>query len=995
MNKLFYNYFISLLILLLGTVATVAQQNISGTVVDENSFPVIGAAVLVKGTTIGTVTDIDGSYNLNIPSDYVEIEVSYIGFSTQTVRYDDGSYANITLSESSTSLDEVVITGLASSIKRSNLANAVASISAKELTGVTTQNTIDGALYGKFKGADIRANSGAPGGGFSIRLRGVTSVFLNQQPQYIIDGVYLDNSSISLGTDIVTSAAGGGNTATNQDDASNRIADLIPEDIESIEILKGASAAAIYGVGGAGGVVVIKTKSGKYNQKAKINFSQTIGFSEPTELLGDRGWDAALVGEVFGAEEVERFNANGVTDYESVLYDNKPFQSITSLSVGGGSDKTKYFVSGTYRDQGGLVENTGYEKASLRANITTKVTDRLTFDLTSTYIFSDSDRGLFNNSNANTTVGYALAFTRPWDVLQADENGNFPANSRVGSNVLETVNITTNEERVNRFFGSGRLTYDILSQENQSLKAGVEVGLDQYTLRTRGIFPQSLSFFRDPSSLRGASIAGTGFNNRTNISGFLVHNYITDNNITIRSQIGAIELKSNQDVLRIVSSGLNGSQTNIDQAENSSVSQDRQEETIRGVFLQEEINYDDKIILTLGLRGDRSSNNGDPNDVFWNPKASIAVNIHELTDVGSVFSQLKPRFAYGRSARFAGFSDRFNELSPGQIAGSAGLFTAPLRGNPDVAPETQTEFEFGADLGFWNNRILFNATYYIKTIDDLLLRAQVPASSGFSNQVINAGELRNRGLELGIEAEVISTNKISWASGLNWWRNRSEVTRLDIPAFNTGGFAAFLGVGRIQEGASATQLGGTIDPSTCLSATDCSNVDPEGDGFQQFGDIEADFNLSWTNSLLLGNFELNWLIHWKQGGDGINLSTLLYDLGSVTWDFDDTDLDPSGELSNGDFRLAALGTHPDVYIEDAGYVRLRELGLYYTVPGSKIKFAENLRVGVSARNLVNLFGYNSYDPEVSNFGNNVLINSVEVTPYPASRNLNFHVNVTF
>ena len=137
--------------------------------------------------------------------------------------------------------------------------------------------------------------------------------------------------------------------------------------------------------------------------------------------------------------------------------------------------------------------------------------------------------------------------------------------------------------------------------------------------------------------------------------------------------------------------------------------------------------------MTLGLRGDRSSNNGDPNDVFWNPKASIAVNIHELTDVGSVFSQLKPRFAYGRSARFAGFSDRFNELSPGQIAGSAGLFTAPLRGNPDVAPETQTEFEFGADLGFWNNRILFNATYYIKTIDDLLLRAQVPASSGFSN----------------------------------------------------------------------------------------------------------------------------------------------------------------------------------------------------------------------------------------------------------------------
>ena len=165
--------------------------------------------------------------------------------------------------------------------------------------------------------------------------------------------------------------------------------------------------------------------------------------------------------------------------------------------------------------------------------------------------------------------------------------------------------------------------------------------------------------------------------------------------------------------------------------------------------------------------------------------------------------------------------------------------------------------------------------------------------------MVNAGELQNVGLELGLEAEVISTDKVSWATGLNWWRNRSEVTRLDIPAFNTGGFAAFLGQGRIEEGSSATQLIGTIDPSRCNTPDDCSNVDPEGDGFMSFGDMEADFNLGWTNSLIFGDFELNWLLHLKQGGDGINLSTLLYDLGSVTWDFDDTTLDPSGELSNG------------------------------------------------------------------------------------------------
>ena len=729
-----------------------AQYTIKGTVTDDTGSPLIGVNVLIQETLTGTVTDLDGTYILDVTQDPATVVFSYLGYASQTVVVSsaDGNL-DVTLEESYNALDEVVITGLASSIKRSNLANAVASISSKELTGVAPQNTVDGALYGKFKGADIRANSGAPGGGFSIRLRGVTSVFLNQQPQYIIDGVYLDNSSISLGTDIVTSAAGGGNTATNQDDASNRIADLIPEDIESIEILKGASAAAIYGVGGAGGVVVIKTKSGKYNQDTRVNFSQTLGYSEPTELLGDRGWNRALVEEVFGADEALIFDQNGINDYEGELYDNKPLQSITALSISGGSDKTKFYVSGTFRDQGGLVNNTGYEKASMRANVSHKLTDRLSIDVSTQYIFADADRGLFNNSNSNTTVGYAQAFTRPWDDLFPDSNGNFPANPRVGSNVLETVELVTNEERINRFFGSLTAQYTILQDDKQSLKVGIEVGIDQYNLRIRGLFPQALSFFRDESSLRGVSIAGNGFNNRSNISAFAVHNYITDNNISFRTQLGGIQLDSRQNVVRAIASGLNGSQTNVDQAQNVSVGQNRLQEQIKGLFFQEEVNWDDKIIGTFGLRGDKSSNNGDPDEIFWNPKGSIAINIHNLTPLGGTLSQLKPRIAFGQSARFAGFGDRFNALDPTQIDGNSGLFTNALMGNPDVRPETQSELEFGVDLGFLDNRILFNATYYVKTIDDLLLRAQVPASSGFTNQVVNAGSLENKGLELGIE----------------------------------------------------------------------------------------------------------------------------------------------------------------------------------------------------------------------------------------------------
>ena len=972
-----------------------AQTTVSGKVTEANGETLIGVSILEKGTSRGTTTDLDGNFSMDVSTTPAILVFSYTGFSSQEMEVTSStSNIEIIMEEDVARLDEVVVTGLASSVKRSNLANAVASIKAKELTGVTSQSTVDGALYGKFTGADIRANSGAPGGGFSVRLRGVTSVNLNQQPTFIIDGVFLDNSSISLNTNVVTAAAGGGNTSSNQDDASNRIADIIPEDIESIEILKGASAAAIYGIGGAGGVVLIKTKNGGYNQDTKVTLSQTVGVSNPIQLLGDRGWDAALVTEVFGADEAAVFNANGTQDYERLLFDNNPIRSITALSASGGSDKTKFYVSGTYRLEDGLVPNTGYDKGSVRVNLGHKLTDRIEINVASSYIASDADRGLFNNSNANTTVGYALAFTRPWDNLLADRNGNFPANNRVGSNVIETVNTITNRERINRFFGSLRSTWTILQQDNQSLKLITEGGLDQYTHQARGLFPQSLSYFRDPSSLRGASIQGFSSSTRTNFSSLLVHNYYTPSNLNFRTQAGIQQLDASINSTSIVATGLNGSQENIDQSENRSVSQNRLESQIKGVYFQEEVNYDDKIIATIGVRGDKSSNNGDANKIFWNPKASLAVNIHNLTDINSnFFSSIKPRIAWGTSVRFAGFGDRFNALDATEVTGNAGLFTSALRGNPNVRPEEQTELEFGVDLGLLNNRFSFSATYYNKTIDDLLLRAQVPASTGFTNQVTNAGELQNQGLELQLQGEVLRSGNFSWATGINWWRNRSEVTRLDIPAFNIGGFAAFLGQGRIEEGSPATQLIGSIDPSQC-NGDDCSNVDPEGDGFMRFGDMEADFNLSWTNSIKFGDFDLSFLFHWKQGGDGINLSTLLYDLGNVTWDFDDTTLDPEGELTNGNFRLAALGVHPGVYIEDASYFRLREAGLYYNIDREVAKFAD-LRIGISGRNLLNFFDYNSYDPEVSNFGNNVLINSVEVTPYPSSRTFNFHLNVTF
>ena len=218
---------------------------------------------------------------------------------------------------------------------------------------------------------------------------------------------------------------------------------------------------------------------------------------------------------------------------------------------------------------------------------------------------------------------------------------------------------------------------------------------------------------------------------------------------------------------------------------------------------------------------------------------------------------------------------------------------------------------------------------------------------------------------------------------------------VDVDAFNEGGFAASLGQYRIQEGKSATQIVGTFNPDDCLTE-DCSDFDPDGDGFRVYGNAEPDFNLSWSNSISFKGLELSFLWHWKQGGDAINLSTLLYDLGGLTWDYDDLTLDPAGETPNGDFRTSQwFAGDSGPWIEDNGYIRLREIGLYYNVPSSVFKDIADIKIGVSGRNLINIFDYNSYDPEVSNFGGNVLANAIEVTPFPAAKQINFHIKASF
>ena len=993
MRQIQLNRIKMMLLLFIFPTVLFAQETLTGkTINDDNGEAVPFVNVIQKGTTNGTTSDLDGNFSLTVESLPTTLIFSYIGFQTQEINVTQNSPINLRFVEAAAALDEVVVTGLATSIKRSNSANAVASITAEELVGTTPPPTLDGALYGKFAGANVSANSGAPGGGLSVKLRGATSITGNTQPLYIIDGVYIDNSSIAAGLNVVSAAAAGG-SASNQDNPSNRIADINPDDIANIEILKGASAAAIYGSRAAAGVVIITTKKGKVGE-TKYKFSQSSGWSQVTKLLGLRDYTEARVRDDFGDNAAAAFlaaqNEGRLVDYEEEIFGEKGLVSITNFSISGGDAKTRFFSGISHNNEEGIVKNTGYEKTSLRLNLDHSPTDFLKLALSSNFIHSSANRGFFNNDNSGTTIGVALVGTTPWLELFPDENGNYPDSPAGASNPLQTRDLVRNNETNNRFIIGGTVNLDLYKADNSNLELILRGGLDFYGLKTRAIFPKALQFQKlSNGGLNGVSVQGDTQNKNYNLSAFLVHKYFTDNNLNFTTQGGLTREFFDQNTQLISATGLVASETNVDQAANTGVNQTRLLQEDSGFFVQEEVNFQDKVIATVGVRGDKSSNNGDANELFYYPKASLAVNLNEFQfwNTGSNWNQFKLRVAYGEAGNFPPFGGLFTSYNAFATDGLLGVSLIGIRGDKDLKSERQKELEFGTDLGFFNNRLTLTATYYIKTVDDLILLAALEPSTGFTQQYVNAGSLRNNGIELSLNATPIATEDFTWNTGVNFFKNTSEITKLDVPAFNIGAFGATLGTFRIEEGESATQIVG-IGPN------------PGANGFQKFGDSEPDFQMAFNNQLTYKNLDLTFLWQWKKGGDNINLTALLTDLNATSHDYDEIDLDPAGVLGNGPYRVSQLGSSAEVFVEDAGYVRLREVGLYYTI--EKETFSnilggslDNIRLGFSGTNLINIFDYNSYDPEVSNFGANGIFTGVEVTPFPSSKRFLFHVAVNF
>jgi TonB-dependent starch-binding outer membrane protein SusC len=991
--------------------AAAQQRQITGTVTAEGGEPLAGAFVAVTGTNRGVTTGAGGRYQISIPAGDVRLTVSRLGYVTREVAVPGSQNTlNVQLQPAVLSLEELVVTGQATTVARRNLANAVSSVSGAEVNRAPAQ-TVDQALAGKIPGAIVSANSGAPGGGIQVDLRGVSSINASAEPLWVIDGVVMSNLAIPNGQNAITEAVAG-DDASVQDNSTNRIADLNPADIESVEVLKGASAAAIYGSKASNGVIIVTTRRGR-DGAPRFNLSQRVGYYELANTLGSReftlqealdqyapepGADATPEAIAAWPGQVATITAlygNGTHyDHERQLAGRRDLGRETSMSVSGGSGQTRYFASGMVLDEPGIIDNTGFEKQSLRINLDQGLGRGVELSVNTNLVHSRSGRGITNNDNRSVSYYVALSGTPAFVDLRR-QGPLFPFNPLGASNPLQTAALLKNDEDVWRFIGSGTARVPILQGDQQSLRMVFSGGADFFRQRNRLLSPVDLEYEAALGETEsGTSILANSDNLNLNGNANLVHTWAPAS-FTATTSVGVQYEDRDLGINRVVTRGLVAGQGGVDDGPSPFVIETRQRVRDFGVFAQEEfLALDNRLLLTAGLRADRSSNNGDPDEYFLYPKAAASYRFPGLLPR---VDELKLRVAYGETGNLPLWADKFTEMSTANsIDGFKGIVVQGVTGATDIRPERTREIEGGFDLALLDGRASFEFTAYDQQITDLLLRRTLNPSSGFITQVFNGGELHTRGIEMALAATPIQRENFGWTSRTTFYTTRSTVENLPVPSFRTGAFGSTsLGVFQIEDGKSATQIVGY------------DGEDEEGNLIEkQVGDATPEFKMGFSNELTLGAFSLYGLLDWQHGGDLINLTRLLYDAGSVSPDYEL----PAGVEApraipdcypgcSGIERISGFGTYTKQYIEDASYVKLREVSLGWRVPPSLLSRVpgrvSDASITLSARNLMTWTDYTGLDPEVSNFGTQQIARGVDVAPFPPSRSFWLTFNFGF
>ncbi|PXX28219.1 SusC/RagA family TonB-linked outer membrane protein [Arenibacter sp. ARW7G5Y1] len=956
---------------------------ISGNITESGSgIPIAGASVFIANTSFGAVSDFDGNYSFKATldnGDYL-LTVSYLGFSTQKISFTASGgdiTQDIVLAEDLLSLDEVVVTGTGTGANKRSLGNAISSVKSEDLTN-NGATQVDQAIAGKVSGALVQQNSGDPAGGISIRLRGPSTIAGSSDPLYIVDGIIISNSSNEL-IDL------GGNS-------QNRLADLNPNDIEKIEIIKGAAAAAIYGSRASNGVVQIFTKKGKSGEP-KFTFMTNTKLNELRKKIDYNtvplAWEVATDRNNLATVAVERY------DLQDVIFDTG-FGLENYFSVNGGNEKTSYFLSASHLDNEGIVKNTDFKRYGFKANITQKAFDWL--DITGGFNYVRSISNDVPNGGINSAYGSITGFLFSDNSIDPtpDASGVYPVTSPLvaRTNPLEAVDRFDFGQKTNRFITSIALD----GKFNEHLSAKYTLGMDYYNQSAFAFIP-----------INNTSTLPDGFSRRSDLNSF---QYNSDLNVTYRTDIsdsvnstttaGGSWQYEERDRVGISATGLPPVVQTATGGSLLEQGETRSQISYWGAFLQQSFSFMNKLYINGAVRMDGASTFGkdERNQLYFKASASYVLSDEDFWKeaFSDTFNSFKLRTSWGQAGNLTalGAFDRFSVYTPSAIGGAVSLIPSTAQGNENLKPERQDEIELGFDAGFLSNRLGLEFSYYHQKVTDLLLPRVLAPSTGFSSRFENVGNLENKGIELLLRAAPVKNENFSWDVTASFSKNKNEVTnvagggRLTLDgSFSTNYVIEGESLGVFYREFYARNEDGTIALDT--NGYPYRGTTEDGESSKVLGDPNPDWFGSLINEVSYKDFSLRVQFDAVQGYDVFNWNRRLLDNVLFGGGYN------VGQELLGNLPKGYGGAQANIFeefVEDGSFVKLREVGLSYNFT-PKWDFIDNVELSLVGRNLVSWDNYSGWDPEVSAAGQSNGVRGFDFATVPIPKTYQFGVNVSF
>lgn len=982
---------------------------VSGRILDENGSPLPGANILEKGTTNGTTSDAEGAYTLSVMGENSVLIFSFIGYTSQEVVVGNKTEINVTLQPDLRTLNEVVVVGYGT-IKKSDLTGSVSSVKGEELTAYPAIDAMQ-ALQGRAAGVNITANNGAPGSPLKVRIRGGTSINASSDPIFVVDGF-----------------VGGAMPP--------------PEDIESIEVLKDASATAIYGSRGANGVIMVTTKRGKPG-KTKIDFNSS--YSSQTEINRLDLLNAEQFTDYISEARPGFVSAGANTDWQDQIFRTGAIQNY-QLSLSGGNESVSYYLSGSYFDQQGVIINSEFDRFSVTSNINVKASDKFNFGL-NLFARRNSSHGVRTQEGSGGltpgVVASAFKFEPDQGIYKPDGTYTTARLNDPHDNPYAVATELKNESLTDRFQGSVFGEYSLL----KDLKFRTTFGATTNNGRVGQHSPTTLS--------EGRSVGGSASVNGYKSTLLLNENYLTYNksfgekhNLTAMAGYSFQSSSSEswggrgQNFLTDAFSFWGLGSSSVWQAPNSNLT----EWQISSYYGRLNYSFSDRYMFTVNARYDGSSNFSRNNKWAFFPSGAFAWNMKNESFMSGVdaVSFWKWRVSYGLTGNqaigpyqtLARFSTVFAVID-GQTVNAVRPTTVA---NNDLTWETTAQLNVGTDIGFFNDRINLTAEYYRMVTSDLLFNVQLPQYSGYTSQLKNIGEVENKGIELTLSSRNID-RALKWDMDVNFSANRNKV--LSLPGGNdiqygsgpghlvglgntqvlregypVGSFFGWIYDGVYQEGDDFIPGGGFEQSAGGEKFRDIDGIrDAEGnltgqpDGMLNANDMtiignpNPDFIWGWNNDLKIGNFDLNIFFQGSQGNDILSYTllelNLLSGINNATtealnrWTPTNTDTDVPKATTGRTRRVSTR------WIYDGSFVRLKNLALGYTLPASLLERMKisKFRVYVSAQNILTLTDYEGYDPEVnyrSEGGTNGNRNlGLDYGSYPNAKSYTVGLNIGF